>query len=413
MSEPSNKRQKAKRAPPFSPLLPFSLHELLFSFAKRSGDAQSALRQAQRKYSSLLSPLPWRAYREWLCPLPCLDGRPKEWMPWFPNALDVTGYYLDEPSQLSLQRTYADLQSKTLLAHSAGGGHKGDDNVVEAEEEMELLFRAWFSFPRLILNHADIEGRTARDEDILLHGRNDEEDDEDTAPSPAPPQGMFRLQGRGYVDDQKRFIPRALVAGVSALLPYIWLKLSPDGTALTVRESTIVASDYRIALASSAKGHSLASIHLPVYRRFPRQLAFTTPPVKEKGVFFDGVEKSYALSGGSKALLATLLANDSSLLRKEDDLDPVLSEGKSVIRVKVNFHIDLVVRFNDETGQFDGVTGTHAAPQSMYYVLVEHLERHCLYAFHADDFRGPGEETGLDLHYPHPLAIIREGTGNI
>ncbi len=357
--------------------------------------------RARQRYANI--GLPWKEYREWLCPIPQLQGRPKEWMPWFPETRDITGYYMDESSQLFLQRVYDDLTFKSIDDNHVCT----DETTTHSEEEMTLMFRAWFSYPRLLLNHGQIMAQTVTDDALARPAGGDDDEDEDTAPSPLPPaHGPLRLARRGYVDDQKRFIPRAFVAGASVLLPYIWLHLSDDGKSLTVRESTIVASDYRIALASAANGYSLSSIHLPVYRRFPRQLTFTSPPVKEKGVFFEGVDQSYALSGGAKALLATLIATESNMLRKEDNLDPVMSDGGSVRKVTVDFHIDLVVRFNDATGQFDGVTGTHATPQSLYYVLIEHLDRHCLYSFHADDFRSPDEATGLDLHYPHPLSVI-------
>ena len=375
MWEPSQKRQKQQttvncRGRRLS--LPKSLYATLFD-GKCADD---------KKYE-------WKKYLAELCPLPTLQGRSPHWMPWFPETRDVLGYYLDEPSQLHLRDVY------DQLAKEDGGG--ADDGT----SHKELLFKSWGAFPRLILNRASFGVQTAQHQE--QQQADDDDDDEDTSPSPLITTSSAPTTG----NSQARFIPRAFVAGQSVLLPYIWLHLSDDGSALTVRESTIVASDFRIALASSRNGHTLASIHLPVYRRFPRQLVFPTKPVKQRTVYFDGCDdRPYVLDGGAKALLATMIAKESTLLRKEDDLDPIMSEGGDIRGIKMNFHMDIVVRFDDETGTFDGVTGTHATQKAMYYVLVEHRNRHCLYAFHGDDFRGPDEATGLDLHYPHPLTII-------
>ena len=336
--------------------------------------------------------LPWKKYREELCRVPCLDGRSPLWLPWFKEDADVLGYYLDEDSRTELQSVYADLKDDDDKDEWITKKMTKCRHLAKEECEMALFFRAWFMFPRIVSLPLSI-------------GCSDDDDDGDQTP---PMRQTLAAAAALKQKGQSTFIPRAFVSGQSILLPYIWLVLADDGTGIRVKESTLVSPDYRIALASSEHGYSLAQIHLPVYANFPRALSFTTPPVKERTVHFENTNKPYLITGGSKALLASMIEEQHPLNKyKEDEIWPRVTEAGNVCGLKrVDFHIDVVIRYDDATGQFDGVSGIHSTPLSMYYVLVEHKKRMCLYSFHADNFRGPGEETGLDLHYPHPL--IRE-----
>lgn len=314
--------------------------------------------------------LPWKRYVEELCSLggravgrTMSDTQGKPWS----KPEDQAGFYLDECAAEAMSSLARDLRNPKLsyvsflrstLEMSTTRGSSGR-NICMDQWYMMLFFRAWYMLPRVF--------------------------------------------GKG-----SRFDSRVFVKGKFLRLPYIWLDLrpGPKGTVPSVHilESTIHNRDYRIVRVSlipfEISRSSMANADLPVYRGVEREMKFCPEVITAKMTFSED-EKDKVVRGDA-ALVCTLM--EMNLARDGDGVNQITSND--TVRVRADFQVDLRIAWDTEKGKLASISADHARPDLMYYVLIsiDGTVEGC-YMMHLDVFRGPGEATGLDLYYRHPISI--------